>query len=389
MRILLLDNYDSFTWNLQHLLEPFADVQVVRNDAITVQDAAAYDRIVLSPGPDTLYYLGRDQGSHERLTALVVRPDADPVIVVPTLERPGWADAPGASGLELRAWDDGTDPYAVVAAALPHGARLAVDDHLPAVHLLGLQRAVEPASLTLAGVLTSAQRGRKDAAEVAALASVGAANDRVQARIGEWLRPGRTEAEVAADIAAALVAEGHARPDFVIVASGPNGASPHHTASDRVIGDGDPVVVDIGGPAASGYNSDSTRTYCLGTPSDPDFAHVHEVVVRAQEAGFRAAVQGATCESVDAAARAVIVEAGYGEFFVTRTGHGIGLEVHEQPYLVRGNTAPLEPGMAFSVEPGIYLPGRFGVRVEDILVVGDDGLPRRLNDSPRGWRLPA
>jgi len=351
--------------------------------------AAGLDALVLSPGPDTLYYLGRDQGSHERLTALVVRPDADPVIVVPTLERPGWADAPGASGLELRAWDDGTDPYAVVAAALPHGARLAVDDHLPAVHLLGLQRAVEPASLTLAGVLTSAQRGRKDAAEVAALASVGAANDRVQARIGEWLRPGRTEAEVAADIAAALVAEGHARPDFVIVGSGPNGASPHHTASDRVIGDGDPVVVDIGGPAASGYNSDSTRTYCLGTPSDPDFAHVHEVVVRAQEAGFRAAVQGATCESVDAAARAVIVEAGYGEFFVTRTGHGIGLEVHEQPYLVRGNTAPLEPGMAFSVEPGIYLPGRFGVRVEDILVVGDDGLPRRLNDSPRGWRLPA
>lgn len=349
--------------------------------------AAGLDAVVLSPGPDTLYYLGRDQGSHERLTALVVRPDAHPVIVVPTLERPGWAAAPGASGLELRTWDDGTDPYALVAGALPRRARLAVDDHLPAMHVLGLQHAVEPASLTLAGALTAAQRCRKDTAEAAALASAGAANDRVQARIGEWLRPGRTEAEVAADIAAALVAEGHARPDFVIVGSGPNGASPHHTASGRVLEAGDPVVIDIGGPAASGYNSDSTRTYCLGTPRDPEFERVHDVVRRAQEAGVRAAVAGATCESVDAAARAVIADAGYGEFFVTRTGHGIGLEVHEHPYLVRGNAAPLAPGMAFSVEPGVYLPGRFGVRIEDIVIVGDDGAPRRLNDSPRGWRL--
>nr|NLI51178.1 aminopeptidase P family protein [Propionibacterium sp.] len=348
--------------------------------------AAGVDAVVLAPGADLRYYLGHDQGSHERLTALVVRPDGDPLLLVPALERPGWDATITALGLAVRSWADGEDAHALLARALPRGARLAVDDHLPARHLLALQRAAAPADIGLAGALTAPQRACKDADEAAALTAIAAANDRVQAAITRWLRPGRTEAEVAADIAAALVAEGHARADFVIVASGPNGAAPHHSASDRVIRAGDPVVVDIGGPAASGYNSDSTRTYCLGEPNDPEFAHVHAVVCAAQEAGVGAAVVGATCESVDAAARAVVVEAGYGEHFITRTGHGIGLEVHEPPYLVRGNTDPLAPGQCFSVEPGIYLPGRFGVRVEDIVLLGADGRPRRLNDSPRGWR---
>lgn len=348
--------------------------------------AAGLDAVVLAPGADLRYFLGHDQGSHERLTALVVRPDAEPLLLVPALERPGWQPPAAALGLPVRPWSDGEDAHALLAGHLPRGARLAVDDHLPARHLLGLQGAAAPAAISLAGDLTAPLRARKDAAEAAALAAVGAANDRVQAAIGRWLRPGRTEAEVAAEVAAALVAEGHARADFVIVASGPNGAAPHHTASDRVIRAGDPVVVDIGGPAASGYNSDSTRTYCLGEPADPEFGHVHAVVCAAQEAGVRAAVAGATCESVDAAARGVIADAGYGEHFITRTGHGIGLEVHEPPYLVRGNTRPLAPGMCFSVEPGVYLPGRFGVRVEDIVLIGADGRPRRLNNSPRGWR---
>ena len=356
--------------------------------------AAGVDAVVLAPGADLVYYAGRDKGSHERLTALVIRPDAKPFLVVPALEWPGWAGTTvEASGMDVRTWTDGEDPYALVAAGLPRessaGVRVAVDDHLPAMHVLGLQAALSPAELTLAGPLTAAQRERKDADEAAALAAVGAANDRVQERMGEWLRPGRTEADVAADIEAALLAEGHARADFVIVASGPNGASPHHTASDRVIEAGDPVVIDIGGPAASGYNSDSTRTYCPGDPTDPEFARVHEVVVAAQEAGVRAAVAGATCESVDAASRAVIEAAGYGPDFITRTGHGIGIEVHENPYLVRGNTRTLAPGMAFSIEPGVYLPGRFGVRIEDIVIIDEAGRPRRLNDSPKGWRLDA
>jgi len=370
---------------------PDAATHLGRLARLTADAASAgLDAVLVAPGPDLRYLLGRDTGSHERLTALLVRPGRDPLVVVPTLERPGWAGTVAeASGIEFVAWSDGEDPYAAVAAALPRGARLAVDDQLPALHLLALTDAAAPAAVRLAGPLLGGLRSVKSDAEAAALAAVAAANDRVQARMAEWLRPGRTEAEVAADVAAALVEEGHARADFVIVASGPNGASPHHTASERVIGVGDPVVVDIGGPAASGYNSDSTRTYCLGRPADPAFVRVHAAVVAAQEAGVRAAVAGASGEAVDAAARAVLADAGYGPWFITRTGHGIGLEVHERPYLVRGNAEPLAPGMAFSVEPGVYLPGRFGVRVEDIVLVAADGGPKRLNDAPRGWLLDA
>jgi Xaa-Pro dipeptidase len=249
------------------------------------------------------------------------------------------------------------------------------------MHALGLQSAVPGSELTVAGPAISELRMRKDIDEVAALAAVGAAIDRVQRRIAEWLIPGRTEHEVAADIAAALVDEGHEAADFVIVASGPNGASPHHEASDRVIGESEPVVVDIGGPSPAGYYSDCTRTYVTGPAAPDDVAEVHAIVRAAQAAGVAAAVVGASCESVDAAARQVIIDAGYGEHFLTRTGHGIGLEVHEEPYMVRGNVRRLEPGMAFSVEPGIYLPGRFGVRIEDIVMVTEEG-PVRMNTCP-------
>ncbi len=341
------------------------------------------DAVLISPGADLQYFVGHSVGSHERLTCLVVPPDGPARMLVPILERPGWAGTPvEALGLEVTTWSDGEDPYEAVAALLPGGARvLSVDYHMPAVHALGAQWAVPGAELTLAGEAIGELRMRKDDDEVDALAAVGAAIDRVHLRIAEWLRPGRTEHEVAADIAAAIVAEGHAEAAFVIVASGPNGASPHHEASDRVIGSGEPVVVDIGGPSPAGYNSDCTRTYVTGPAAPADVAEVYEVVRRAQAAGVAAAVVGAACEAVDAASRRIITDAGYGDRFITRTGHGIGLEVHEHPYLVRGNTRILEPGMAFSVEPGIYLPGQFGVRIEDIVVATETG-PRRMNTCP-------
>ena len=222
---------------------------------------------------------------------------------------------------------------------------------------------------------------RKDAAEIASLRDAGAAIDRVHARVHEWLRPGRTEAEVGADIAAAIVEEGHVRADFVIVGSGPNGASPHHDVSDRVIEQGDVVVVDIGGPLPAGYNSDSTRTYAVGEPRDADVAETYAVLQRAQAAAVAAVKPGVTAEAVDAAARDVIAEAGFGEYFIHRTGHGIGLDVHEEPYIIAGNTLPLEPGMAFSVEPGIYQPGRWGARIEDIVIVTENGV-ESVNNQP-------
>jgi Xaa-Pro dipeptidase len=345
------------------------------------------DAILISPGADMRYLLGHAVASHERLTCLVVPADGAPQLLVPTLERPGWDGTPAEElGLAISTWTDGQDPYVALAEALAEACSgdarvLSVDYYMPAMHALGVQAAVPGSELTLAGEAIAELRMRKDPAEVAALQAVGAAIDRVQRRIGEWLRPGRTENELAADIAAAIVEEGHARADFVIVGSGPNGASPHHDASDRVIGAGEPVVIDIGGPAPSGYYSDCTRTYVTGGEVDPHVREVYEVVRAAQAAGVAAARVGVTAESVDAAARAVITEAGYGQFFITRTGHGIGLEVHEHPYLVSGNTQLVEPGMAFSVEPGVYLPGKFGVRIEDIVVAGDDG-PIRCNNAP-------
>jgi Xaa-Pro dipeptidase len=222
---------------------------------------------------------------------------------------------------------------------------------------------------------------RKDDAEIALLRRAGAAIDRVHARMGEFLRAGRTENEVAADIAAAIVEEGHAVAEFVIVGSGPNGASPHHGASDRVIEQGDIVVIDIGGPVAEGYNSDSTRTYSIGEPRDADVVATYAVLEQAQQAAVDAVRPGVTAQDVDRAARAVIVDGGFGDYFIHRTGHGIGLDVHEEPYIVEGNDLPLEAGMAFSVEPGIYQPGRWGARIEDIVVVTDGGV-ESLNNQP-------
>jgi Xaa-Pro aminopeptidase len=244
-----------------------------------------------------------------------------------------------------------------------------------------LRAALPDTRQQLAGAVLSGLRLRKSPAEVAALRQAGAAIDAVHAGMGRWLRPGRTEAQVAADIATAIREAGHASADFVTVASGPNGASPHHGTSDRVIEPGDPVVVDIGGTMPSGYCSDSTRTYLAGGPAPAGFVESYEVLQRAQRAAVAAVRPGVTAEAVDAAARDILTAAGYGEAFLHRTGHGIGLDVHEEPYIVAGNRLRLEPGMAFSIEPGVYLQGRHGARIEDIVVCTADGA-ERLNRRP-------
>jgi Xaa-Pro aminopeptidase len=344
--------------------------------------AADTDALLIAPGSDLRYLLGQAGGSFERLTTLVVPADGVPALVVPKLEAPGYADVPTAElGVEVLTWVDGDDAYRLVADRLGKARRVAVSDFTPALHVLALRAALGDAEQTLAGPVVRELRMRKDAAEIAALRAAGAAIDRVHARVGEWLRAGRTEAEVGADIAAAIVEEGHTMADFVIVGSGPNGASPHHDVSDRVIERGDVVVVDIGGPLPEGYNSDSTRTYAVGEPRDADVAATYAVLQQAQQAAVDAVRPGATAESIDAAAREVIDAAGFGEFFIHRTGHGIGLDVHEEPYIIAGNTLPLEPGMAFSVEPGIYQPGRWGARIEDIVVVTETGV-EAVNTRP-------
>lgn len=361
-------------------LPPVLDVAVLRARLDRAREAAAGTGLVIAPGSDLRYLIGQPGGSLERLTSLVIPANGAPALVVPKLEAPGF-DGLAELGVEIITWVDGVDPYNLVAERLSGAERVAVSDFTPALHVFGFRDALPKAEQVLAGPIVRELRMRKDAAEIDALRKAGAAIDRVHARVGEWLRPGRTEAEVGADIEAAIVEEGHTGADFVIVGSGPNGASPHHGLSDRVIEAGDVVVVDIGGPVAEGYNSDSTRTYAVGTPRDADVAATYAVLQEAQRAAVDAVRPGATAESIDAAARDVITAAGFGDYFIHRTGHGIGLDVHEEPYIVAGNALPLEEGMAFSVEPGIYQAGRWGARIEDIVVVTADGA-ESMNNQP-------
>jgi Xaa-Pro aminopeptidase len=340
------------------------------------------DALLITPSTDLRYLTGYAAMPLERLTCLVVPAAGDPVLFVPQLEKAAAeASAVGQLRLDIKAWGETEDPYALVAAVIPAARAVAVDNHMWAEKVLGFRRALPAADQRLAGDILRELRMRKSPDEIEELRRAGQAIDRVHERIGEWLRAGRSERDVGKDIADAIIAEGHARVDFVIVGSGPNGASPHHDASDRVIQPGDPVVVDIGGTTEAGYCSDETRTYAVGEAPD-DFLAYYEVLLAAQLAACDAVRPGIACDAIDAAAREVIAGAGYGEYFIHRTGHGIGLDVHEDPYIVAGNDLPLEPGMTFSIEPGIYLPGRHGARIEDIVACTETGV-ERLNLRPR------
>jgi len=338
------------------------------------------DALLVTPGADLRYLTGYHALPLERLTCLVLPVNGDPILVVPTLEHAA-AVASGVT-LPISAWDETDDPFLVVADLLGSAKTIGVDDHMWASRVFALRDALPGAEIVLGGAIVQELRIRKDADEAAALRDAGAAIDRVHARMGEWLRPGRTEREVGADIERAILAE-HETCDFVIVGSGPNGASPHHEVSDRVIEAGDAVVVDIGGTMPSGYCSDCTRTYVAGGVQPPqEFLDQYEVLLRAQTAQREHARPGVSAESVDAVGRDIIAEAGYGDLFIHRTGHGIGQETHEEPYIVSGNTQVLDEGMAFSIEPGIYVEGRFGARIEDIAICTADGL-EVLNNAPR------
>ena len=337
--------------------------------------------LLVAPGPDMVWLTGYTPTAvTERLTVLVLAPGRDPVLVVPTLEAPDAEHAVGASALTLRDWTDGKDPYAVTAALLDDHGRFGISDNTWAMHLLGLQRTLPGTSYASLTDALPMLRAVKDAAELELLAAAGAAADRAFEEIRKVPFAGRRESDVGHDLADLLRRFGHSQVDFTIVGSGPNGANPHHEVGDRVIQDGDMVVLDFGG-LKDGYGSDTTRTVHVGEPTEEE-RRVHDIVRAAQEEGFRAVRPGVACQEVDRAARAVITDAGYGEYFIHRTGHGIGVTTHEPPYMIEGEEQPLVPGMCFSVEPGIYLPGRFGVRIEDIVTVTEDG-GRRFNDTTR------
>ena len=341
------------------------------------------DCLFLSLGADLPWLSGYEAMPLERLTMLVVPAGRRATLVVPRLEAPRVEPVPDV--FDVRPWSEHEDPVAIVVGlAGAETRRVAVSDRTWATFVLRLQDAIPGAAWLPSSLITSPLRAVKDAAEIDALAAASAAADRVAEQLlaGEIPLVGRTEREVSQDIGRRLIAEGHQKVNFAIVGSGPNSASPHHEPGQRVIGAGESVVCDFGG-TMNGYCSDITRTVWTGSAEPPaQFREMYEVLRRAQAAGVEAATVGTPCEAVDEAARGHIVEGGYGEAFIHRTGHGIGLEEHEDPYIVSGNDAALRPGHAFSVEPGIYLAGRYGARIEDIVVAADGG-PRSLNAVSR------
>jgi Xaa-Pro aminopeptidase len=369
----------------------FSNRLAAARDGLAARDAAA---LLVGIGSDLRYLTGYAAHPSERLTMLVLPGRGTPALVAPRLEAMKVAASPaGAAGdVEVVMWDETDDPHGIVARRVgttlvdPPAGRVLVDPGLWATHLLALQRALPGWSFGLATEVTRELRIVKSPDEIERLRAAAHAADRVIDQVAHGPLVGRTEADVSREIGERLVAEGHQVAAFAIVASGPNSASPHHAASDRVIQPGEPIVLDIGG-TLDGYCSDTTRTLWVTggdaekAPSD-EFRTVYELVRAANAAATAAVRPDAACEGLDEVARRVIRGGGYGDGFIHRLGHGIGLDGHEDPYLVADSAEALRPGMAFSIEPGIYLEGRFGVRIEDIVVCGVDG-PDVLNQGPR------
>jgi Xaa-Pro aminopeptidase len=345
--------------------------------ARTAMAVQGVDVLLLSVGSDLPYLSGYVAMPLERLTMLVVPREGEATMVIPRLEAPRVDEQPGV--FSLRAWNETDDPVQLVCDLAGNPAVAAIGDTMWARFLVELlQHWGSTTRFVRSTTVMNELRMRKDAAEIAALQAAGAAADRVAAQLqaGEIALEGRTEAQVSADISARLIAEGHDVVNFAIVAASENAASPHHHAGDRVIVPGDIVLTDFGGTMA-GYCSDITRCVTVG-PVAAEIDEAYAVLHEAQAVGVAAGVVGAPCEEVDRAARRVIVDAGFGPYFIHRTGHGIGMEAHEDPYMVEGNSLPIEPGHAFSVEPGIYVAGKWGMRLEDIVVATVEG-PRSLN----------
>lgn len=344
------------------------------------------DVLLLSVGADLPYFTGYEAMPLERLTMLVVPREGEASLVVPALEAPRVVERDGA--FRIVTWGETDDPVAIVAGLCSGVSRAAIGDHTWAGFLVDLQAAMPPVSFVRASAVTSPLRSIKDQAEIDMLRKAAHAVDRIAARLqaGEIPLVGQTEAQVSAELGRQIIAEGHHRVNFAIVAAGANAASPHHEPSDTVIQRGQSVLCDFGGTMLDadgvGYCSDITRNVFLGTPQ-AEFLELYDVLHASNAAGVAAATVGTPCEAVDAAGRKVIDDAGMGEYFIHRIGHGIGVEAHEDPYMVAGNDTTLVAGHAFSVEPGIYVPGKWGARLEDIVVAADAG-PDALNQANHG-----
>jgi Xaa-Pro aminopeptidase len=332
--------------------------------------------VIISPSSDLVYMMGYPAHTSERLTALATpRRGGEPFVVVPRLEAPRLESRDDLHDIvDRRVWNETENPIQLLAAGLgdPQGQTIAVSDQMWSGFLLKLMDACPGARFVNADAVMKELRLIKAEDEAAFMREAGRLTDEVWNEFVETVTlAGKTELAVGRELGELMGAKGLGTPAFMIVASGPGSASPHYMTSTKVIQEGDAVVFDFGGNI-EGYKSDITRTVHVGEPS-AEFRKVYAIVDEARKAAFAAVRPGATCESIDAAARKVITDAGYGDYFIHRVGHGLGLDVHEAPYLVGGDTTPLRPGMVFSDEPGIYIPGKFGIRIEDSVMCTETG----------------
>lgn len=331
------------------------------------------DALCISPGPDLRYFVDYDAKALERITCLVITPESEPILIVPRLEKlPAAASGAGKLGIDIQTYGEFDDPYQIIANHIGKAGAVGVDDRMWASKALGIANAMPQSKVVAAGKFTYLLRSIKSNYELDALRRVSGSIDEVHLQVPNILKPGRTELEVARDIGALILKHGHARVDFIIVAAGPNSASPHHEPTDRTIKESDVVVVDIGGTSHEGYCSDCTRTYAF-KGVDEDFVAKYEILQQAQELSLQAVKPGALPSEIDLAGRNFLSENGLGEYFIHRTGHGIGVETHEEPYIGSALHEPLLPNQAFSVEPGFYIENQYGARIEDIVITTKDG----------------
>lgn len=346
--------------------------------------ADGVDVLLLSVGSDLPYFCGYEAMPLERLTMLVVPRDAEATLVVPALEAP--RVRPRREVFTMRPWAEHENPISLVTTLMGAAKSAAVGDHMWSGFLVDLISALPTTNFRRASSITSGLRSQKDPEEIRRLRAASRAVDEIASRLqsGEIPLIGKTEAEVSAELGRQIIAEGHDRVNFAIVATGTNAASPHHEAGSRVISEGEALLCDFGGTMIGddgvGYCSDITRCVWLGSEPDHQYLEAYAILHDAQAAALKAATVGTPAEEVDRAARERIAAAGYGDCFIHRTGHGIGVDAHEDPYIVEGNQTPLGAGNVFSIEPGIYVPGQWGMRLEDIVVATEAG-PESLNSA--------
>ena len=348
---------------------------------------AGLSALVLNPGPSLVYLTGLHFHLMERPVIAIFRPHNPIILILPELEAAKTAALPFAA--QVFPYTEDPETWQSVfgqagTATELNGRKIGVEPgRLRFLELRLLESALDKAEFISAEESLADLRMRKDAQELELMRrATKIAQDALLATL-ETIRPGQSERSVAAELTVQILRHGSDSelPFTPIVSSGPNSANPHASPSNRLLTPGDLLVIDWGA-SVQGYFSDLTRTFAIGQ-TEPELENIAQIVEQANQAGRQAAQPGETAEAVDQAARAVIEAAGYGKYFIHRTGHGLGLEAHEPPYIRAGNPLVLQPGMTFTIEPGIYLPGRGGVRIEDDVVIQEEGC-LSLSDLPRG-----